>query len=56
MTMYKLMEAWSPPMGGLIQRIVNLDTGAVFPPDPNNLDYQQYLIWLAEGNEPLPAD
>ncbi len=21
-----------------------------------NTDYQQYLAWLAEGNEPLPAD
>ena len=21
-----------------------------------NTDYQEYLAWLAEGNEPLPAD
>ena len=21
-----------------------------------NTDYQEYLEWLAEGNEPLPAD
>lgn len=26
------------------------------PFDPDNTDYQQYLAWLAEGNEPLPAD
>ena len=22
----------------------------------DNTDYQAYLLWLAEGNEPLPAD
>jgi hypothetical protein len=26
------------------------------PLDPGNTDYQEYLAWLAEGNEPLPAD
>ncbi len=24
--------------------------------DPANTDYQQYLKWLEEGNQPLPAD
>ena len=26
------------------------------PINPENTDYQEYLAWLAEGNEPLPAD
>jgi trimethylamine:corrinoid methyltransferase-like protein len=24
--------------------------------DPANTDYQEYLKWVAEGNQPLPAD
>jgi hypothetical protein len=27
-----------------------------FSENPDNTDYQQYLEWVAEGNEPLPAD
>jgi hypothetical protein len=26
------------------------------PKDIGNRHYQEYLKWLAEGNEPLPAD
>ena len=29
---------------------------ASFSKDPTNPDYIAYLAWLAEGNEPLPAD
>ena len=29
---------------------------AFIPFDPSNTDYQAYLKWLSEGNEPLPAE
>ena len=33
--------------------IVRDEDGAIFiPTDPDNVDYQDYLAWLDEGNEP----
>lgn len=43
-------------LNGYDFNIINLTNDTVFPPDPANTDYQQYLQWLTEGNEPLPAD
>lgn len=47
------------PFGGTTTHIIR-DNGneqyTSFPADENNPNYQAYLKWLAEGNEPLPAD
>ena len=36
--------------------IIRLSDNFVIPFDPANTDYQKYLKWLEEGNEPLPAE
>lgn len=35
---------------------IDRSDGLTIPIDPDNTDYQQYLKWLDEGNQPLPAD
>lgn len=36
--------------------IIRIPDNAFIPFDTANTDYQEYLAWLAEGNEPLPAE
>jgi hypothetical protein len=35
--------------------IVRDEDGAFIPFDPANVDHQDYLVWLDEGNEPKAA-
>lgn len=36
--------------------ILRVADNAYIPFDPENIDYQAYLAWIAEGNTPLPPD
>jgi len=51
--MYKLINN---PMTNELCVIQRLSDGAQIPFDESNVDYQQYLAWLAKGNTPLPAE
>ena len=51
--MYKLLQN---PCNLKASSVINLETGDLIPFDEGNRHYQEYLRWLAEGNEPLPAD
>ena len=51
--MYKLAN---DPIKNTPMCVIRSSDGACIPFDPANTDYQEYLKWLAEGNEPLPAD
>ena len=41
--------------GTPMQTVQRMSDGAFIPFDGGNRDYQLYLAWLAEGNEPDPA-
>jgi len=53
--MYSIIEI-TMITGQTTQAIKRLSDNAFIPFDTQNVDYVAYLAWLAEGNEPLPAD
>lgn len=52
--MYKLLT--KPFPNAQYESVLRLDDGSVIPMVQPNTDYQAYLKWLSEGNQPLPAD
>lgn len=51
--MYKLTKKlfdYSP------EYVVRLSDMTFIPLNEENADYREYLKWIEEGNEPLPAD
>jgi hypothetical protein len=50
--MYKLIKGTS----GKADQVQRLSDTALIPMSEDNTDYQQYLKWLEEGNQPLPAE
>jgi len=51
--MYRLIKT---PETQEVTTVHRLSDNAFIPMDESNTDYQEYLKWLAEGNEPEPAD
>lgn len=49
--MYKLVKNFQ---GNICA--VNREDGASIPFDPDNVDFQQYQLWLSEGNIPDEPD
>ena len=53
MIMYKLVKN---TLTGNVNSVLRIADNAYIPFDPDNTDYQAYLKWVVEGNEPLPAE
>lgn len=51
--MYKLSK---DPLSQVQNQVIRTTDGAIIPMSTDNTDYQAFLLWKSEGNEPLPAD
>ena len=56
--MYKLLKQYmnSQEIGTVIIKLNENGSCTSFGEDPDNTDYQAYLVWLEEGNTPEPAE
>ncbi len=48
-------QIWDTMQNKVSDQMIQRDEDQAFIPfDPDNTDYQAYLVWLDEGNEPTP--
>ena len=50
---YKTILNLDGSVANIVERVSD---NAFIPFDPANTDYQDYLKWVADGGQPLPAD
>jgi hypothetical protein len=55
MTNYKLYVSFDGSQS-VTKAVTGSNRVLSIPFDPANTDYAAYLVWLDEGNTPLPAD
>ena len=53
---YKLFKSFNTGKITSVSRFNDDNSITSIPINEANTDYQAYLKWLSEGNEPLPAD
>ena len=51
-----MYKEYIPPKPTALKGVFRKSDNAFIPFDPMNVDYQEYLRWLEEGNTPEPAD
>jgi hypothetical protein len=58
MRSYKMYKYYIDPITKetYLEGIIRTVDNAFIPFDESNTDYQEYLKWLAEGNQPEQAD
>jgi hypothetical protein len=48
-------QVWDYTLNAVSETMIVRDEDQAFIPfDPDNTDYQEYLAWLDDGNEPAP--
>ena len=54
--MYKLYKDYLTNTYCSVSKINDDGSIESIPFNPDNTDYQAYLVWISEGNTPLPAE